>query len=385
MNIENNEKRIIKLEHLPIDILKKIFLEFSLYKYSFMFNFKNKNNQYRLINKYILNNVTLNFNDLIIDYIINVQTEYKKENKLHNIIFNKDKILYKNNELIFTFLNELTISYPYIKDLNHINNYFPNLKILDVTHSTHLIEIPKIITLEQLKCVYCRNLNKIPNDLINLKYLNISNTIKIKTLPNDLINLKILNASESELQLIPNTLINLERINIDINHNIKQINDFKNLIYFSSRFCKNINNINKNLYNLKELHLTQCNIIELPESLINLEILGIEGIKNIKYIPNTYKKLIKLYCFDCHSLIKIPKTFINLEILEARECRSLINIPKELVNLKYVDLAYCQNISTISENLINIKELDIHHVNINFTIPDFFLQKQKNKQLILKM
>ena len=146
----------------------------------------------------------------------------------------------------FRYLKCLILYYVNFNRLPRCNN----LKVLEINNSnlTELSISPKV-QLKKLGCYNCKNLKSIPEDLNDsLEVLHLIGCTKITVLPDHLINLIFLDISETSVDAIPKTFVNLEYL--DVNHQI-------------------ITSIPKELVNLKTLYVND-QITSIPKELVNL-------------------------------------------------------------------------------------------------------------------
>ena len=86
---------------------------------------------------------------------------------------------------------------------------------------------------------------------LDITYLNCNSCKNIRRLPDNLINLKYLNCENTNISSIPNYYINLKYLNI--------------------RNCLNITIIPKHFYNLEKIVCSNTQIKTLPNNLYNLK------------------------------------------------------------------------------------------------------------------
>jgi Leucine-rich repeat (LRR) protein len=167
-------------------------------------------------------------------------------------------------------------------------------QINNICHK-NLHEIPKDYInpcLTEL-CCYGNKLRVIPNELINLQYLNCNINL-LNNIPNSLINLKTLVCSYNNISSIPDSLINL-RMLICSHNDMIYIPD--TLINLKELYC--FKNENLKIPILKTLEVLVCHNCE------KFKKAGIFGIKG-------YKKMIKNYNIIMPFLIGIKKRKIRL-------------------------------------------------------------------------
>uniref|UniRef100_A0A2N9GZ97 TIR domain-containing protein n=1 Tax=Fagus sylvatica TaxID=28930 RepID=A0A2N9GZ97_FAGSY len=152
--------------------------------------------------------------------------------------------------------------------------------------------------------------------------------------------------------------------------------------------CKNLGNIK----GLEWLYLDETSIKELPSSverLIDLTNLSLGGCKHLVCLPSTIcnlKSLATLYLYGCSKLDDLPENLgileglIDLDLsgtaikelpssighltsltyLKIKECKDLLCLPSTICNLKsleHLDLYGCSKLKNLPENIGNVKGL----------------------------
>ena len=158
---------------------------------------------------------------------------------------------------------------------------------------------------------------------------------------------------------INNKIIKIKNIN-NIDHNLLKSNKIQKF---------NFNNLNELLKYLQKIYV-KSNVKQLPYYIYNFNELRIYN-NLIKYIPNNYINLNKLYLFECQNIKEIPNNFINLKELEIIRCNNIKEIPNNFINLKKLTLNnedFC-NIK-IPNTFINLEYLDLSSF-INIDLKSF--------------
>jgi Leucine-rich repeat (LRR) protein len=148
------------------------------------------------------------------------------------------------------------------------------------------------VGLTDLDLKQCSLVTSIPDTLVELTFLRMSNT-NIVSLPNTLVKLTSLNASDAKsFTTIPDTLVNLESINCD-NTSLESISD---------KFVK-----------LKNLWCANSKVKIIPDTLVALESLDIND-TSIETIPGTLSELMLLECKGT-PIKSLPKTLGKLSVI----------------------------------------------------------------------
>nr|XP_023882249.1 disease resistance protein TAO1-like [Quercus suber] len=255
------------------------------------------------------------------------------------------------------------------------------LKLIDLSDSQNLIEIPDLSgvpNLKQLILQRCTRLYKIHASLGDLKIL--------KKFPEVVGNMSCL----SELSLNETAITGLP---LSIEHLI-------GLIKLDLRDCKNLSSLPNGFYSsmsLKHLNLFGCSkLVKLPENLGNIETLeeldvsatAIMGLplsiehliglikldlrdcKNLSSLPNGFYSSMSLKHLNlsgCSKLVKLPENLGNIETLEELDvsATAIMGLPlsiEHLIGLIKLDLRDCKNLSSLSNGCyssISLKTLNL--------------------------
>uniref|UniRef100_A0A2N9FJ87 TIR domain-containing protein n=1 Tax=Fagus sylvatica TaxID=28930 RepID=A0A2N9FJ87_FAGSY len=213
------------------------------------------------------------------------------------------------------------------------------LKFIDLTDSSNLIEIPDVTgipNLEKLILERCSNLQELhPSTRIHKKLilLNLKRCKKLSHLP-------------SKFEMKSLVTLDLSRCS-----NVKKIPEFVG-----------------NMECLQYLYLEKSAITELPSSverLTGLRFLNLRYCKNLVCLPSTICNLKSLEDLDLYGCSKLDELPENLGILE--ECKDLLCLPSTICNLKSLqdlDLSGCSKLENLPENIGNVKVLDLRDCNI---------------------
>ncbi|VYS50517.1 unnamed protein product [Arabidopsis thaliana] len=256
-----------------------------------------------------------------------------------------------------------------------------NLKVMDLSYSSHLKELPNLstaINLLGMSLSHCSSLIELPSSIgnaTNLESLDLQGCSSLLKLPSSIGNLialrKINLNSCSSLVELPSSIGNI------INHPYLNLSECSSLVELPSSIG--------NLINHPYLNLMECSsLVELPSSignLINLKVLDLSGCSSLVELPSSIGNLINLEVLDlsgCSSLVELPSSIgnlINLKKLYLSECSSLVELPsciENLINLKELHLSECSSLVELPSsigNLINLKKLDLNKCTKLVSLP----------------
>ena len=333
----------------------------------------------------------------------------------------KQPYLYiKNYDRIDKLIIRYKVEYILIEKVNYIDEFIvenpDNLQFLEFRFCKYF-KIPD--NLYNLTTLIIRNtVNKytndyncvkcIPNTLINLKYLKISDNNQIKELPKELVNLEYLcikkftniriipttytklkelkiNVQPFKIKEIPKELINLEKIYMYYHY--CDISNFINLKHLKLYYCSNIETIPETLTNLEILELCNCfNIETLPKTLTNLEKLEILIYSDKDYkltkLPEEYTNLKFLSLSGLYKIKEIPKTYTKLETLKIILTTNYTHfIPPEFINLKFIYLgAFEEDDIIIPNTLINLIDIISRQSGCSIHPPEYLEKIIKDNQ-----
>ncbi|KAG8646125.1 disease resistance protein TAO1-like [Manihot esculenta] len=233
-------------------------------------------------------------------------------------------------------LKKLSITGSGIKTLPSSINQLRRLEELSCARCENLIEIPSSIgeskCLKKINLGHCLKLHSIPQSICNLKsltHLYISGCLNVKALPEnmgDLELLKRLSISGSGIQTLPSS-----------------INQLRRLEELRCARCEGLTLPPlTGLSCVREIDLSDCGILEIPQSLwflVSLEELHLGG-NNFETTPASIKHLIelkKLFLIGCKRLKCLPELPSCLEDLDASDCTSLESASTSFLFLKHDD------------------------------------------------
>lgn len=231
-----------------------------------------------------------------------------------------------SNYFMLNNCEELTI-YNMDDKNNLLSKDFKNLKLLQMS-GCELIKLKSLEKLKKLKYLIIKYLHHNTND-------NNGQNIKYDT----------------ELPLI-NKLEHLEINSLYFNINIPSYKNLKSLII--ENIYDNLT-LNDNLKSLYYLKIENSNLLNIPNTYINLKILELDNINNLKELPDTLINLERLTIKNCKNLNYLPETLINLKYLTLNVLSKLKikYIPKTYTNLEYFNFS-CDNYFGEEDILINL-------------------------------
>ncbi|CAA7059300.1 unnamed protein product [Microthlaspi erraticum] len=278
-------------------------------------------------------------------------------------------------------LIDLRLPYSKIKCIWEAVKATPNLKWVDLSHSTELIDLSALCqaeSLQRLNLEGCTKLVHLPKDTAKMKslaFLNLRRCTSLLSLPEmeNLTCLTTLILSDcSNFYDFRVKSKNLEHLHLDgteIKKLPETIKKLQRLIVLNLKDCKMLESLPDCLGKLKaleELILSGCSrLMSFPvikENMENLQILLLDGTK-FRDVPE-----ILLVCFnsDQVNLLRSPRTTNGLSLLR-RLClsgndmiKSLQSNINDLYHLKLIDLKYCKSLVSISTLPPNLQCLDAH-------------------------
>ncbi|XP_034680298.1 disease resistance protein RPV1-like [Vitis riparia] len=290
-------------------------------------------------------------------------------------------------------LIELNLQHSNIEHLWQGKKYLEKLKILNLSKSRQLNEIPhfsNMSNLEQLDVEGCRSLDNVDSSIGFLKkltLLNLSRCQKIRSLPStiqNLVSLKSLYLDGTAIKELPSSICHL------ISLQLLSISECKNLRSLPSNICrlKYLNNLNlincsnletfpeimEDMECLKSLYLCGTCIKELPSSIEFLKQLAellLVKCENLRSLPSSIcrlKYLENLNLSDCSNLETFPEIMEDMECLKwlnlsracIKELPSSIEFLKHLTDLR---LEKCENLRSLPSSICRLKYL--YYLNLS--------------------
>jgi Leucine-rich repeat (LRR) protein len=283
-----------------------------------------------------------------------------------SVISEKIKITIEDNRVveIYTFNNELNLSYAKLNIIPECLVKFDNLTILNISNNNIAI-IPEYI-------VY----------LTKLKHLNLShnNIIEIPEYVCNLINLELFNVSFNKLEIIPKCVISLVKLEtLYLAHNkIKVIPDYVARLKSLKYLCLADNKISKipdcifRLVNLYTLILSGNKIKVIPEGIVSLTYLELLSLSynKISVIPNFIARLTnlkKIRIID-NKIKIIPDCIENLSKLEC------LDVSLNLITTIPISITRCNQLREfeyVDNPVENIAPQVIRLLNRNRNVHNF--------------
>ncbi|XP_060667731.1 disease resistance protein RPV1-like [Ziziphus jujuba] len=205
----------------------------------------------------------------------------------------------------------LEMRYSQLEQLWDGVQHLGKLKKMDLSHSSHLIQIPDLShasNLETLNLEYCRSLLKLPSSFQcndKLSSLNLRCCSKLENLPE-------LSRSIEELVLIGCAAIR------ELPSSIESLVKFKSLDFQNCKGLVSLPGSICNMKSIKSLSLSGCTSIvifpNLPRFLSELDLSG----TSIKAVPSSidqFSGLVKWTLKDCKWLESLPARICNLKYL----------------------------------------------------------------------
>ncbi|KAJ9684936.1 hypothetical protein PVL29_017093 [Vitis rotundifolia] len=235
-------------------------------------------------------------------------------------------------------LIELNLQHSNIEHLWQGKKYLEELKILNLSNSQQLTEIPhfsNMSNLKQLNVEGCKSLDNVDSSIGFLKkltLLNLSGCQKIRSLPSqiqNLVSLKSLYIDGTAIEELPSSICHLTSLQL------LSIRECKNLRSLPSSICR--------LKYLKNLNLFGCSNLE-TFSEIMVECLGHLDLSGtcIKELPSS---------------IEFLKHLVDLQLVK---CENLRSLPSSICRLKYLralNLSDCSNLETFPEIMEDMESL----------------------------
>nr|XP_008382440.2 disease resistance-like protein DSC1 [Malus domestica] len=298
-------------------------------------------------------------------------------------------------------LVELHMPRSRVKKLWNEDQRLVNLKVIDLTYSSNLTEVPNLSgspEIEHINLHTCENLVKIPGcfqHLDKLTYLNLGDCTSLKYIPEMPKNVEFLDLHGSGLQELPNSVWSLEKISyLDIKFcmcEVRSIEGFelprgisklplvdrKNLVSLPTDIRK--------LKSLKKLKLSWCSELEnfqeifepkkpsesmkpsepkKPSGHLNLRCTAIrELLSSIEFLPAL--KSIRLS--DCSRLSRISESIPKLKYRDTLDLKGgsafykFLQISKRIEHLNFLSLegTAVKKLHSSIENLIGLETLDL--------------------------
>ncbi|KAJ4901593.1 Disease resistance protein (TIR-NBS-LRR class) family [Raphanus sativus] len=277
--------------------------------------------------------------------------------------------------------NLIDLRLPYNKKIERVwgaVKELPRLKWVDLSHSTKLTDLSalsKAFDLRRLNLKGCTSLEKLPEDMGNMKklvFLNLRGCTTLSSLPEKL-NLISLNtiilsgcSSFNKFELISN---NLEFLHLDgtiISTLPPTIQNFKKLVLLNLKNCTMLESLPDCLDKLKaleELMLSGCSRLrtfpKIKVTMENLQILLLDGTSVEKPLQDQLEmnglSMLRRLCLSRNDMIKslqpcISKLY-NLQWMDLRYCKNLTSLLTLPPNLQYLNAHGCISLKTVASPL----------------------------------
>ncbi|VVA32837.1 PREDICTED: TMV resistance, partial [Prunus dulcis] len=264
-------------------------------------------------------------------------------------------------------LVELRMSYSNVKLLWNEDRNPGNLKVLDLSYSRNLTEVPDFSQshkLEYINLEGCTSLVQIPSYcqyLDKLTYLNLGGCSNLESLPEMPGNIEYLDMSSTAIKEMPSSVWSNEKIScLDI------------------QWCRDLKNLPSNSCKLKLCNLSfqGCSSLgkfsELPSSIMELE-LSETAIKKIVLqncgrfvsLPTSFCKLNSLERLDFTGCFKFeyfpeilePMEHLNFLSLSQTAVKELPSSIDNLMGLQTLQLYGCKNLKFVPNSIYNLDSL----------------------------
>ncbi|RVW94212.1 TMV resistance protein N [Vitis vinifera] len=322
-------------------------------------------------------------------------------------------------------LIELNLQHSNIEHLWQEEKYLEELKILNLSQSQQLNEIPhfsNMSNLEQLDVEGCRSLDNVDSSvgfLKKLTLLNLRGCQKIRSLPSTIQNLTFPENMEDM-----ECLKSLDLSGTCIKELPSSIEFLKHLAYLRLVKCENLRSLPSSICRLKYLHnldLFDCSNLEtFPEIMEDMECLKSLDLSGtcIKELPSSIeflKHLVDLWLVKCENLRSLPSSICRLkyleelnlsgcsnletfpEIMEDMEClkslalsgtciKELPSSIEFLKHLAYLRLVKCENLRSLPSSICRLKylhNLDLFDCSNLETFPEIMEDMECLKSLNL--
>ncbi|PON72667.1 TIR-NBS-LRR-like protein [Parasponia andersonii] len=282
-----------------------------------------------------------------------------------------------------------------------------NLKIVDLSHSKKLIQMPDFSlapNLEKMNFRYCTSLFQVPShsfqNLDKLTHLDMSHCEKLSGLPNNIVTRSLvhldlrgcsklrnisevrdnvvvyLDLSETGIAKLPaffGSFNQLEELILEGCQGLKNlmgsnICQMKSLITLSLSGCSSLETIPEFPQNLYYLNLSKTAIKQVPSSiavLSHLQCFYLRDCKMLKGLPTNICKLkalseLDLYgCSKFHKFPEISELMQGLRILSLSKTaiRALPSSIGNLISLTELSLSFCENLKFVPSSIYSLEKL----------------------------
>ncbi|EXC10452.1 TMV resistance protein N [Morus notabilis] len=284
-------------------------------------------------------------------------------------------------------LVELNLSHSKLEKLWNGVLSLENLKMIDLSHSLNLVQVPDLSRASNLKYIdiqCCTSLCDVPSDfqhLYQLTTLNLNGCLSLDKFPELPRNIKELYMSGTNIKNLPSSierLSSLKKLELSnckrlerLPSSICKLNALKHLNLSGCSEFECFPEIVEAMEHLLFLSLNETRIRELPSSignLVALEVLELEGCENLESLPRNIYSLSKLEILiasDCAKLKALPGPgqfvhFPSLSQLNLNNC-SVLEVPDDQLfifsTLECLDLSGNENIEGIPSSIKQLSRL----------------------------
>ncbi|XP_028800138.1 disease resistance-like protein DSC1 [Neltuma alba] len=250
---------------------------------------------------------------------------------------------------------------------------FVNLKKIDLSYSTHLLELPDFSmakNLEEVELSSCKSLRKVHPSILTihkLVKLNLSYCKSLTILRGDvhLRSLSNLSLSEcSRLRQFSVTSENMKNLSLtgtsinELPSSVRLLNKLETLYLDHCKNLKNLPNKFSKLSSLRELRIIGCiqldasNLHLLLEGSRFLETLLLQDCRNLFELPDNIRFLSSLQHLSLHEsdIVKLPASIKHLQQLEKLNlgnCRKLHSVPELPPSIKELYTTNCTSLKRV--------------------------------------
>ncbi|XP_034675535.1 disease resistance protein RPV1-like isoform X12 [Vitis riparia] len=285
-------------------------------------------------------------------------------------------------------LVELDLIGSSIKQLWKENEILDKLKVIDLSYSKDLVEIPNFSSVPNLEILIlqgCTRLQSLPRNfhkLEHLRSLSCADCSELKSFPEikgNMSKLRELNLSGTAIIEVPSSIGRLKALqHLDLSYckslrslseSICNLSSLETLILAGCSNLKGFPEIKDDMENLKRLDLGETGIEELPSSIGRLKALQHLDLKcctELVSLPDSICNLSSLETLilaGCSNLKGFPEIKYDMENLKRLDLdrTGIEELPSSIGCLKalqHLDLSYCKSLRSLSESICNLSSLE---------------------------